>query len=265
MKVVSIKQIAAGLLTGLLQRGDNKPDGGSSSFPPDFDALTIETIKAVRPFTMTQPEALFGLCDAVRYVVRGGIPGAIVECGVWKGGSMMAVAHTLVQEGDRSRDLYLFDTYEGMAPPEEKDVSVTNYSAAVMGKKLIKNKDSQHVREGKWCYAPLEEVKSALYGVGYDPARMIFVKGRVEDTIPDRAPESIALLRLDTDWYQSTRHELVHLFPRLSDGAVLIVDDYGFWKGSREAVDEYFAENRISMLLSRIDAGGARMGIYRKP
>ena len=263
--MVSIKQKVAGLLAGLHQRWYYKSVGGSFSIPIDFDPMTIKTINAVRPFTMTQPEALFGLCDAVRYVVRGRIPWAIVECGVWKGGSMMAVAHTLLQEGDWSRDLYLFDTYEGMTPPEERDVTVFNHPAVVMEKKVIKNENTQNLRDGKWCYAPLDEVKNALYSVGYDPVRMHFVKGRVEETIPGRAPESIALLRLDTDWYQSTMHELVHLFPRLSDGAVLIVDDYGFWKGSREAVDEYFAQHRICMLLARIDAGGARMGIYRKP
>jgi hypothetical protein len=84
--------------------------------------------------------------------------------------------------------------------------------------------------------------------------------GKVEDTIPADIPEKIALLRLDTDWYESTKHELIHLFPRLQKGGVLIIDDYGFWKGARKAVDEYFAENNIQILLNRIDDTG-RMAI----
>jgi hypothetical protein len=87
-----------------------------------------------------------------------------------------------------------------------------------------------------------------------------FVKGLVEDTLPSSAPESIALLRLDTDWYESTRHELIHLFPRLVSGGVLILDDYGHWQGARKALDEYFEEHGVKMLLNRIDYS-ARIGV----
>jgi len=104
--------------------------------------------------------------------------------------------------------------------------------------------------------APLEEVKDVLYGTGYPKERIHFIAGKVEDTIPGSAPASIALLRLDTDWYASTKHELVHLFPRLSQAGVIIIDDYGHWKGSRQACDEYFAQNHIALLLNRIDYTG---------
>jgi hypothetical protein len=86
------------------------------------------------------------------------------------------------------------------------------------------------------------------------------IAGKVEETLPEHAPESIALLRLDTDWYESTRHELEHLFPRVVAGGVLLLDDYGHWKGSRKAVDEYFAAQGITMLLNRVDYTG-RLGI----
>ena len=89
---------------------------------------------------------------------------------------------------------------------------------------------------------------------------MHFVQGMVEETIPAGAPEKIALLRLDTDWYESTHHEMVHLFPRISDGGVLIIDDYGHWAGARRAVDEYFHEHNIAILLNRLDYTG-RIGI----
>jgi O-methyltransferase len=78
----------------------------------------------------------------------------------------------------------------------------------------------------------------------------------VEDTIPNNIPEKIAILRLDTDWYESTRHELVHLFPRLSPYGVLIIDDYGCWQGAKKAVDEYISENNLRIFLSRIDSTG---------
>jgi len=79
------------------------------------------------------------------------------------------------------------------------------------------------------------------------------VAGAVEDTLPDRAPMEIALLRLDTDWYASTKHELETLYPRLVSGGVLMLDDYGHWTGCRKAVDEYFAANAPAPLLNRID------------
>ncbi|HYM86681.1 MAG TPA: TylF/MycF/NovP-related O-methyltransferase, partial [Pseudoxanthomonas sp.] len=69
-------------------------------------------------------------------------------------------------------------------------------------------------------------------------------------------PECIALLRLDTDWYESTRHEMIHLFPRLCVGGVLILDDYGHWLGARRAVDEYLGEHNVPLFLQRIDYTG---------
>ena len=91
-----------------------------------------------------------------------------------------------------------------------------------------------------------------------------FVQGRVENTLPAAAPPEIAVLRLDTDWYESTRHELEHLYPRLVDGGVLIVDDYGYWQGARQAVDEYFGETGEAILLNRIDDTG-RIAVKRAP
>jgi len=112
----------------------------------------------------------------------------------------------------------------------------------------------------EWCYSPLEEVQKNLYSTNYPKEKITFIKGKVEETIPNIIPEKISILRLDTDWYESTYHELMHLFPRLSKGGVLIIDDYGHWKGSREAVDKYLKENEISMLLNRIDYTG-RIGV----
>jgi len=220
------------------------------AYPPDFSAEEIEVLRTVAPYTMTSAEKIVELLRAVEYVIRAGIPGAIVECGVWKGGSMMAVASQLRRLGDTSRRLYLFDTFEGMTEPGHVDRSHAGESAA----KLLASGD----RETSWVWAkgPLDTVKQVIAHTQYPAELVSFVKGRVEDTLPKAAPEQIALLRLDTDWYSSTYHELVHLYPRLSSAGVLIIDDYGHWEGARRAVDQYLAEQRITLLLHRIDYSG---------
>jgi O-methyltransferase len=215
--------------------------------PSDFGKEEAEILRVVRPWTMTSAERIYALIQAVRYVSANGIAGAIVECGVWKGGSMAAVARTLLQINDVSRDLYLFDTFEGMSEPSAKDV---DYSGKRADEVMLENSSF------KCGDAPLERVKEVLYATGYPKERIHFVKGKVEQTVPGGAPDAIALLRLDTDWYESTRHELNHLFPRLAKAGVIIIDDYGHWQGSRQACDEYFAQNGVPILLNRIDYTG---------
>jgi O-methyltransferase len=221
---------------------------------PDVDAGVVAIFNKVKPFTMTSPERVIGLCDAVRYVTTNGIEGAIVECGVWRGGSSMAAALMLADLGAADRDLYLFDTFEGMSAPGELDRRARD--AAPADQLLASSAKDDKV----WAYSPLDEVRKNLASTGYPIERVTFVQGKVEDTIPGHAPDKIALLRLDTDWYESTRHELEHLFPRLVPGGVLIIDDYGAWEGARRAVDEYLAANRITLLLNRIDETG-RVGV----
>jgi hypothetical protein len=221
----------------------------------DFEPEDLRTIEAVTPFTRTGPERLHALIEAVKYVARDGIPGAIVECGVWRGGSMMAAARTLIALHAAERDLYLFDTFEGMPDPSQLDL---DWSGLPASRRMAS--EARDNATSVWCLAALEDVQKAMGSTGYDPSRVRFVKGLVEDTLPSSAPESIALLRLDTDWYESTRHELIHLFPRLVSGGVLILDDYGHWQGARKALDEYFEEHGVKMLLNRIDYS-ARIGV----
>jgi hypothetical protein len=226
-----------------------------SPWPRDFVQADIDLCREVAPFTMTTPEAIYVLSEAVRHVVSNELPGAIVECGVWKGGSMMAVAKTLLSAGKTDVDLFLFDTFEGMSEPTEKDIHWTGESAK-----------TQLAREEKeasltWARATQDEVRQAMRSIPYPPSRIHFVKGRVEDTLPDQAPPQIALLRLDTDWYESTRHELVHLYPRVVPGGVLIVDDYGWWRGAAEATDEYFRASGPAPFLVRVDADGVRLAV----
>jgi O-methyltransferase len=210
---------------------------------PDFDTETLNLLRRVLPYTMTSPARIVAVCAAVRYVEANGIPGAFVECGVWKGGSSMAAALTFKSP----RPLYLFDTFEGMTAPGAHDRHGGTGRPASTLFHNAPNGATIH------CYSPLEEVRRNMGATGYPASDIRYIKGRVEDTLPAAAPEQIAVLRLDTDWYESTRHELQQLYPRLSPGGVLIIDDYGYWTGARKAVDEYLGN---SLFLSRIDNTG---------
>jgi O-methyltransferase len=219
---------------------------GAHAFPMDFEEADVELCLRVAPYTMTTPARIYSLVRAVEYVTARALPGAFVECGVWRGGSMMAVAFTLLRLGVTDRDLYLYDTFTGMTAPSDEDVRRSGERAADL---LAEQSRSSDI----WAIAAIEDVREAVLSVGYPEERIHFVQGPVEETLPANAPEQIALLRLDTDWYSSTKHELVHLFPRLTTGGVLILDDYGYWQGARRAVDEYLTENGLRLLLNRID------------
>lgn len=219
--------------------------------PPDFNDFEKRAIRKVRPFTMTSPERIVSLLHSVQYVLDNKIEGSIVECGVWKGGSMMAAALALIELQRYDKDLYLFDTFDGMSSATDEDISICGDRAKEL-LKSTKKTEEDHL----WAYSPLEKVQQAMYSVGYPKNKIHFIKGKVEETIPADAPTKISILRLDTDWYESTHHELLHLFPRLALGGVLIIDDYGHWQGARKAVDDYIKNNNIKILLNRVDYTG---------
>lgn len=222
-----------------------------SDMGDDFLAL----FNACRSYSMTSAERMFAVYQATNYIIRAEIQGAFVECGVWRGGSIMMVARTLLNADVTDRDLYLFDTFEGLPKPDaEKDIDI-------WGNKAIDGwlPRSEGDQASSWAYASQEEVANNLVSTGYPPSRIHLVKGMVEDTIPRESPNSLAFLRLDTDWYASTKHELEYLFPLLVPGGVLIVDDYGHFKGSRQATDEYFEKSAVKGLFNRIDYTGRLM------
>jgi len=221
---------------------------------PDMETDFNELLAKSRPYSMVSVERMYALYKAVEYAVKNHIPGDFVECGVWRGGSSMMMALALQKFGSTDRTLYLYDTYEGMSQPTEFDVGRENNSARKEWEARQANP-----QEG-WFAASVDTVKANLYSTGYPKDKLVFVKGKVEETIPGTVPEKIAILRLDTDWYESTLHELNHLFPRVSRQGVLILDDYGYWQGARKAVDQYIREHNISILLNRIDTDG-RIGM----
>ena len=213
--------------------------------PPDVSLWEEDIWRTVRPFTMTSIERVLGSIRAARHLAKHKIPGAFVECGVWKGGNAMAMAMSAVHEEDLGRTLYLYDTFEdGMTDPGVFDVDLITKANALAG------------RPNHWGYpaAALAGVQHALARLGLPDEQLKFIKGPVEETIPKVMPEKIALLRLDTDFYKSTKHELEYLYPRLVSGGICIIDDYGHWGGATKAVDEYFAGQPV--FLNRLDYSG---------
>ena len=242
-----------------------KPPVVVAAQAPDPDALTISPedraiLDRVLPFTMTGPARVQALIDAVRYCVRREIAGDFAECGVWRGGSVLAMILTLQELGIADRHIHLFDTFEGMTAPTEHDVSPLDPPASETWQQ------AQETGERAWdsLFSPevfnFEDVRRTILQTGYPQEHVHFVKGPVEETLPAHAPEELALLRLDTDWYESTKAEMNHLYPQLVTGGVLIVDDYGHWEGARRAVEEHFDAHGGALLLNRIDYTG-RIGV----
>ncbi|WP_052285892.1 class I SAM-dependent methyltransferase [Azorhizobium caulinodans] len=205
----------------------------------DFDAHPefAEIWTRVQPFTMTSPERGFALWTAVNTVIDGNIPGSFVECGVWRGGSSMLIALTLLARGERHRELFLFDTFEGMTAPGSQDVDLHGLHA----NDLMAGSQGPDIAELVRAAAPRDAVYEAMKSTGYDMRLVRLVQGDVSETLPRVQTLRIALLRLDTDFYDSTLAELTHLYPRLAHRGILIIDDYGHWAGAKQAVEEYFA------------------------
>ena len=222
--------------------------------PGDYDDVIRAIWPLVKDRTMTGHEKVNFLTEAVRYLERHDIPGGLMECGVWRGGSMLAIAHTLSRIGMTDRHLYLFDTFEGMTPPTDRDVHIWEKKDA---SELLASQSTSMAPI--WAAATLEDVRQGFAEVDYPDELIHYIVGKVEDTVPESAPEQIALLRLDTDWYESTKHELNHLYSRLAPGGVLVIDDYGSWQGSKDATDEFLAETGEPLMLTRVGRG--RVGI----
>jgi len=220
----------------------------NNPLPWDMDQEFLDIFRKSISFSMTSTANRYALYQAIKYLVKHDIPGDIVECGVWRGGSSMIAALTLVALGDTDRRIWLYDTYEGSTEPGEVDVRAYDGASA---QKIWKDWNESH--DETWISSPLEDVKANMASTGYPEEKFVYVQGMVEDTIPGNTPSEIALLRLDTDWYQSTYHELSHLFPTVSRNGVLIIDDYGWWKGSKAATDQYFSELNVPVYLNRVD------------
>jgi O-methyltransferase len=247
------------LIDTALRRIRGRSGAATQAAAPDWtgiDEADRRIVERALEHTMTSVARLDAVVQSVRHCVRRELPGDFAECGVWRGGSVLAMILTLQDMGAPPRDIHLYDTFEGMTEPTELDTSALDGSAL----EIWKEAQADGARAWPEMFGPdvfdERSVRATLLATGYPEERIHIVKGRVEDTIPAHAPEALALLRLDTDWYESTRHELHELYPRLADGGVLIIDDYGHWEGARRAVDEYFSQHAPPVLLNRIDYTG---------
>jgi hypothetical protein len=196
-------------------------------------AASDRLIAEVGPYSKSGPARLHSMGRALLRVDDYGVPGDIVECGVWRAGNII-----LARRLCPTRVCWLYDTFDGMTQPGKFDVKPS-------GKRAIDSFQRKADRNGKWAAVSIDEVRANLAETAtLDDRFLRFVQGPVETTLLDetKLPHSIAVLRLDTDWHASTKIELEVLYPRLMPGGYLIVDDYGHWLGARKAVDEYFGD-----------------------
>lgn len=223
-----------------------------AKLPVEATPEDAELIASLKLFTMTSSERLWSLINAVRHVVDNQITGDFVECGVWRGGSVMAMAQELSSLGVSDRQIWLYDTFSGMTAPTAEDVEAGSGVTAetMLGETIVGDGDNV------WCVAGLPDVQANVFSTGYPTEKFTFVEGDVARTLRETIPKNISLLRLDTDWYESTRVELEVLYPLLSVGGVCIFDDYGHWQGARKAVDEYFEKLGHRPYMHPIDYGG---------
>jgi O-methyltransferase len=199
----------------------------------------------VSPLTMTSKERITELYNSLEWIRKEKIQGDFVECGVWKGGNILGIMEYLQYHQMSDRRVWLYDTFQGMTEPTEKDIDHK-------GEKAI------NILESVKCYSPLQEVKSALNTSNFPESNTMIIQGDVLDTLQvnENLPKKIALLRLDTDWYESTKMELEILYPLVETDGVLIVDDYGHWQGSKLATDEYFQNRKSKIDFKQIDYTG---------
>jgi hypothetical protein len=183
----------------------------------------------VKEFTFLDDVGIAANIAAIRHVVSRGVDGDVIEVGVWRGGSVLSMILTLIECGDLSRRVRLYDTFDGMTPSSDVDIDFRGEKAS----DLIS-------RDPFWmCRASLDDVKNTVLDSGYPNNLIDFHVGDIRRT--GFSPEKISILRLDTDWYDSTKHELSLFYERVSSGGVVIIDDYGHWMGCRKAVDEFIS------------------------
>ena len=210
----------------------------------------IDIYNECKAYTTCNMYKLYSIYESLQYIIKNNLEGALVETGVRKGGVCMFIAY-LLKKWKKERNIYLYDTFEGMSEPTDKDIDWRGRATLL--------EYNQKKKSGiKWAYFPIEEVRANMLMTGYDERKIIFVKGKVEDTIPKTMPDKIAMLRLDTDWHESTKHTLIYLYPRLVIGGALLVDDWGQLLGCHEAVEGYFKDKNILLSLAY---GGGKVGI----
>ena len=201
--------------------------------PVEMTSEESQVIEKCLNYSMTNRRRMWALINAINHVSNQNILGDFVECGVWKGGNLI-LFNMMNNKKNLDRNIYGYDTFEGMSRPTDHDTKFKGIQAINKYKATIKS-------DTGWCKSTLDEVEENI-SKEFPNNNTKLIKGKVEDTllIENNIPQKISILRLDTDFYESTKVELEVLFPRLEKGGILILDDYGHWMGSKKAVDEYF-------------------------
>lgn len=198
--------------------------------------------------------------QAIKHIHQHNIPGALVECGVQSGKQQKIWLSYLCEVGSFDREIWLYDTFTGLTAPGIEDYASVINSTNYTNEQLFETwKSFQEGNINTWCYEPLEAVKNSLAGYNYPDNMIKYVVGDVLETlkITDNIPERIAFLRLDTDWYESTKIEMNVLFPKLTSGGILVLDDYFWWEGQKKAVDEYLKTNKIRCTIKKVGTHSA--------
>ena len=198
-------------------------------------------------YSMTGYERMYFLIKAIEHIKYDKIDGDFVECGVWKGGNLI-LFEKMMEKLKIKRKIYAYDTFEGMPEPGKFDYTYKKESA----KKIInslRQKKADPKKNIVLAECSLEKVKQNYNKNTKLNKNLTCVKGQVEKTlkIKKNLPKKISILRIDTDWYESTKVELEILFPLLSKNGFLIIDDYGYWSGAKKAVDNYFQKKSVSL------------------
>jgi hypothetical protein len=187
--------------------------------------------------------------EAIPYCEKHKINGSYVECGVMAGSHPVIACNVILNNNFSIRDIYMYDTYEGLTEPGEYDYSTDNPIYHMNREQVLQMWNSYKMSEDTngWCYCSLEDVKNNVYKTNYPKDKLHFIKGDVMETLAqeENIPEEISVLRLDTDWYESSKFELQKLYHKVVKGGVIILDDYFHWDGQRRATDEFFQENNI--------------------
>jgi len=200
---------------------------------------------------MTSLESLTTLAVLCKYISKNHIEGDVVETGVWRGGSALVCARYLRSD----QTLYLLDTYAGMTEPSVHDFRIGENDNL---RTIEKWHELQEGQTSRWVKADLKSVKDNFGRFKLLSEGIVFIEGKVEETIPKMMlPKSFALIRIDTDFYSSTKIALETFWPRLRLGGFLILDDYAHWDGARRATDEYF-KNEMPLMIP-LSGGGGRL------
>lgn len=215
-----------------------------------FNFEKISLFIKVFPYTMVGYKRLSNVYELAKLVVENNIKGDFAECGVWKGGCA-AVMGFIAEKEAKKRKTWLFDSFEGLPEPTEED--------GIVAKGYSENKADGNLKTIDKCVGPMEDVKKVFFNIlKLKPENIVIKKGWFQDTLPKAKGEmgKISLLRLDGDWYESTKCCLENMYDNVIMGGYIVIDDYGHWEGARKAIDEFFAAKNIKPELIKIDYTG---------